>query len=277
MRYREKAEEAFVTLLSENFEKFFASADSRDISGQLDSYTQTPGWSGYKVCEGVNGAKLGTSTADGYLTTPALESAGGSVTVLLNAVKYKSENSSLVIKILSGNDDVVDTQTVSTLDGADKIITFSDVPETFSVQFATAGKKRLYLSKVGVYGGEVSLDDIASAGVKRFAPAAWTTVENIQATRYTATSLTPNATYEYQVQAVDADGNASAWTSTATVTLSAADAISEVTARDNQPAANGQIFDLSGRRVNGSGFKFQGSQLPKGVYIQNGKIVLIKE
>ena len=44
-----------------------------------------------------------------------------------------------------------------------------------------------------------------------------------------------------------------------------------------QSAANGQIFDLAGRRVNGSGFKFQGSQLPKGVYIQNGKKVMIKD
>ena len=288
LRYREKTEDEFTTLITENFEKFFADSDnsSVDLGGQLDSYTQTPGWRGSKVFVGTKGAKIGSSNDAGKITTPSLESDGGSVTVLFNAEKYGNDNPSFVITIFNGHGDEVGTQTVSTLDGTDRIVTFTDVPETFSVEFAsTAGKKkRFYLSKVGVYGGEVSLDDISSAGVKRFAPVAWTTVENIQATRYTATSLTPNATYEYQVQAVDADGNASAWTSTATVTLSAADAISEVTARDNQPAANGQIFDLSGRKINsqftiirqGSSIRHN-SQLPKGVYIVNGKKVMIKD
>ena len=213
-----------------------------------------------------------------------MQSATGTVSVRFNALSYGSDNSSLVINILSGSE-IVATQTVNTLDGKDKIVSFTGVPETFSVQFANkAAKKRFYLSNICIYDGEVSLEDIESSEVKRFAPAAWTTIENIQATRYTATSLTPNATYEYQVQAVDADGNASAWTSTATVTLSAADAISEVTARDNQPAANGQIFDLSGRKINsqfiiirqGSSIRHN-SQLPKGVYIQNGKKVMIKD
>ena len=51
-----------------------------------------------------------------------------------------------------------------------------------------------------------------------------------------------------------------------------------------QSAANGQIFDLAGRRVNsqfiiirqGSSIRHN-SQLPKGVYIQNGKKVMIKD
>ena len=104
------------------------------------------------------------------------------------------------------------------------------------------------------------------------APATWTTVEDVQATQYTVTSLTPGATYVYQAQSVDEDGYTSNWSSSATVTLPTAVAISELSASDSQRAANDQIFDLVGRRINASCFK---SQSP-GVYIRNGKVMIKK-
>ncbi|MBR0202240.1 MAG: M6 family metalloprotease domain-containing protein [Bacteroidaceae bacterium] len=274
-RYREKAEEAFTTLLSENFENFIRASDgTKDVSDQIDVLTQTTGWTSYKLYQGVSGAKLGTGSASGYLTSPTLQSATGTVSVRFNALSYGSDNSSLVINILSGSE-IVATQTVNTLDGNDKIVSFTGVPETFSVQFANkAAKKRFYLSNICIYDGEVSMEDITESEVKRFAPAAWTTVENIQATRYTVTSLTPNTTYEYQVQAVDADGNTSSWSPIASVTLSDAVAISDVNASGNQSAANSHIFDLSGRRIANGQRAAASGQLPKGLYIINGKKVV---
>ena len=272
-RYREKVQSDVTELLTENFELFLKEADgTKDIAEQLDNYTQTSGWSGYKVYQGKSGAKIGTGSAVGYITTPSLLNATGTVSVCYNALSYGSDKASLVINILS-DDEIVATQTVESLDGEDGVVVFTDVPESFSVQFANkASKKRFYLSRADVYDGEVALEDIAGAGVKRFAPATWTTVEDVQATQYTVTSLTPGATYVYQAQSVDEDGYTSNWSSSATVTLPTAVAISELSASDSQRAANDQIFDLVGRRINASCFK---SQSP-GVYIRNGKVMIKK-
>ena len=271
LRYREKVQSDVTNLLTEDFQSFLKDPDgTNDISDKLDNYTQTPGWSGYKVYQGKTGVKIGTGSAVGYLTTPSLQSATGTVSIRYNALSYGSDNAPLVINILDGNV-IVATKTIETLDAQDGIVTFKDVPENFAVQFANkANKKRFYLSKADIYDGEVALEDIAEAGVKMFAPANWTTIEDIQDTHNTVTALTPNATYEYQVQAVDADGYASTWSSAATVALPIAVAISELTVHDNPTTVNAPIYDLSGRRVNASSFRVQGS----GIYIQNGKVMM---
>ena len=65
--------------LSENFSGC-TTAGSTDVSGSLNTYTQTLGWTGSKVFTGVGEIKLGSSSANGYIISPAIDlSAGGTV------------------------------------------------------------------------------------------------------------------------------------------------------------------------------------------------------
>ncbi len=266
LRYREKVESSLVTLLTESFSKFVTTSENgTDRGSSINNYTETPGWTASMVYQSPNGVKMGSSKAVGYLTTPSLECASGTVTVLFNAISYKADNSSLKISIISGGEEVA-TQTVSDLNGEDNVITFTDVPESFSVKYATtAGKKRLFLSKAGVYDGEGTVDDIEAAGVKMMAKSSWTTINKITDTQYTVSSLTPNTIYEYQVQAVASDGSVSKWTQSAYVELSTVDVIN--TLAGVEKSSDGKVYDLSGRRISSA-------TLPKGIYIVGGKKVV---
>jgi len=69
---------------AENFSGFtagtHASPGSTDVSTTLDSYTNTTGWTGSKVFPAGGEVKLGSSSAAGYLISPAIDlSAGGSI------------------------------------------------------------------------------------------------------------------------------------------------------------------------------------------------------
>ncbi len=47
-------------------------------------------------------------------------------------------------------------------------------------------------------------------------------------------------------------------------------------AKSQEPSANGKIFNLAGQRIDNSQFTIHNSQLRKGIYIVNGKKVLVK-
>ncbi|MDD3685846.1 MAG: endonuclease [Bacteroidales bacterium] len=67
-----------------------ATPGSTDISASINSYTQTTGWSGSKIFEAGGEIKLGSSSANGYIITPAVDlSQGGSVS--FDYSKYGSD------------------------------------------------------------------------------------------------------------------------------------------------------------------------------------------
>ncbi|NLJ19843.1 MAG: hypothetical protein GX429_01790 [Bacteroidales bacterium] len=92
------------TLLSEDFSKFTAgspngSADGTDISDKLDTYTLVPGWTGSKVYQAGGTAKMGTSSALGYLVTPSLDLSGGEVTLSFKAMAWAGDATELKIYV----------------------------------------------------------------------------------------------------------------------------------------------------------------------------------
>lgn len=91
-----------------------------------------------------------------------------------------------------------------------------------------------------------------------------TTITDITSTSYTLTDLTENIVYAYRVKAVGEEGD-SKWSDYAEVDLSQGTGIQSVPA--SALTKDGTIYDLSGRRV---------QQMQRGIYIMNGKAVIVK-
>ncbi|MCX6301686.1 MAG: T9SS type A sorting domain-containing protein [Bacteroidia bacterium] len=72
--------EGQTVVFSENFSGFsngtHASQSSYDYSGVLDTKTQLPGWTGYKVYSAGGEIKLGTSDVPGWIETPSIDLSG---------------------------------------------------------------------------------------------------------------------------------------------------------------------------------------------------------
>ncbi len=81
------------TILTEDFALFTRSNSSTDVSASLDSYTHTSGWTGAKIYENVGTAKMGSSSAQGYITTPTvnLSAQGGAATLQFDLGKYGTD------------------------------------------------------------------------------------------------------------------------------------------------------------------------------------------
>lgn len=96
---------------------------------------------------------------------------------------------------------------------------------------------------------------------------AWSLVRNISKTQYTVQRLKAGTTYIYQLQAIGIEGQQSDWSEAHVITLPQPSAIR--TARQAMPATAGDIYDLSGRRTDGS-------RLRPGVYVIGGRKVRVQ-
>lgn len=185
----------------DNFANFYmsstASADgNQDLKSNLDTYTLTPGWTGEKIYRGLFGAKLGTSSAKGYITTPSLHNASGKATAYINALdwfnysaymqsgNYSPDGSSIDVILQDATGNELQKKTVKAPDAAslredeypEFIVSFKNVPELFKICISTTtGGKRIYLQYVIVFDGNFILDQIntlfsSDEGVKTYAP-----------------------------------------------------------------------------------------------------------
>ena len=272
---------------------------STDISSQLDDYTDSPGWTGEKIYQGLYGAKLGSSNAGGRMTSPSFKCTTGEVTVYLwcydwISADYTPDNTRPTVALIKPDGTQL-TQQITPDDYYGILVRFSNVPASCKISiYTTSGRQRFYLDYILAFDGVFTIDEIedtftddsdwdwgddwylsparkhrAQRLAKRFAPTTtygeWQTVSGITTTSHTVTALTSGTTYEYRVQAVDAEGNTSPWSDTKQVTLQPETAVRSiaVTTSTAEP-----VYDLSGRRIS--------SQLSPGIYIRNGRKHLIR-
>lgn len=89
------ATQAQTNILTEDFSAMVDS-NTTDISSQLDDFTSMSGWTGYKVYCANGKAKVGTSTVQGYITTPALDLSGngGNFTISFRMKKWNNSDQS---------------------------------------------------------------------------------------------------------------------------------------------------------------------------------------
>lgn len=313
----EDASAAEALNILEDFEKlsiedYSATSDgTTDVSSKLDEYTYLPGWTGSKVYLELFGGRLGNATSGGMLTTPTIEGTTGKATLyfvisdwfnyttLSKTGTYKYDGSSVTVKLLDADNNVLSTKTIEPgkisddgyffLDPDGQTVTFDNVPSTYKVSFESS--KRLYALYFFGFDGEYSLEEVEDAiyGTSEEAPARLigkkqmmkrqlkrvirkakieNTITGILDTHYTIADLTPGSQVSYSIQAVDAEGKTSRWSETYTVTLPSGDddAVGAVVTA-TQPQA---LFDLAGRRLT-----VGTSQLHRGAYIVGGKKVVI--
>ena len=95
--------------------------------------------------------------------------------------------------------------------------------------------------------------------------AEWIVVEGIEDVNYVIENLTENTTYEVQVQAYN-DFNESDWSESVIFTTGTPTSIEEIAA---EVKGDNRYYNMMGQEVDGS-------NLPAGIYIHNGKKILVK-
>ena len=279
-------------LLYEDFEKFVKdeSDGTADISSKLDDYTYVSGWTGEKVYQGIDGAKLGTSNSKGYLTTPPIACRTGNLTLWIACYDWinstgKADGSTLDVIIVGLDGEELKKINITPNDNEASFVVFNNVPLVSHIKFSTTGgKKRVYLGGIVCFDGEYSQDEVEALIysnseeadnanrrhiIRRASQSS--DVTNVQGTTYAFTDLTPGSKCTFMVQAVDADGNLSAWSSPVTLTL------------PDDPNAIQQLEDTSSnmRKTSSIAYDLQGRQMAngkqrKGLYIRDGRKFIVK-
>lgn len=208
-----------VDRLTENFDLFTAgqpnaSADATDKSADLNSLTQTQGWSGIKVYQAGGAVKLGTSSALGYLITPTIDlsSNGGAFTISFKAMAWSGDSTKIKIYL---NDVLITTVTglpnsaSYTLGSFNINLNGGSVNSVFKFEGLQAAKGRFFIDDLVIsQGGDETLTPIAGSPFT-------VTGENSK----TFAGLESAKTYKYNVVAKNANVT-SAVSNTISVTTS---------------------------------------------------------
>ena len=258
-------------LLEETFSKCSPKSDREITAEKFDNYTETPGWRGYKVYPYVDQVKISSSSTDGYLMTPPVSPQTGHLTVYTQAKAYKAGEDYMTISLYdkqgSAPLDRLDVATYSVDSYSESAITF-ECNTDCTVAFLP--HKRIYLSEVRIYDGDMTLDDIkALADGQPSSPSSSDTapviVSGITATSYTFTDL-PAGTYSVSVSATYNDLT-SDWSLPLTVVVPGQPtSINRPLGADSRQH---RIFSADGRYVGDDT-----SRLGHGVYVSGGKKIL---
>lgn len=107
---------AQTTVISEDFSGFTTgthdSPSTSDISASLDTYTQTPGWTGLKIYSAAGEIKVGSSSALGYIITPTIDLSanGGAATIKLKIQCWTTCGDGAQVQVLHAPDGTTFTQ-----------------------------------------------------------------------------------------------------------------------------------------------------------------------
>ena len=192
-----------LTNLSENFAKFVLTNSGVDRATMLDTYMQTPGWTGEKVYEDNGKAKLGSSSGLGILTTPTvdLSANGGAATLTFDLGIWSGDSTK--VQILHAADGTSFTQVGSDLTPPAALtlqtiaITGGTAQSKIQFKAKTASKNRFYLDNI----------QITQTAAKGRYVAGYESLDVGNVTTHTVTGLVEGVTYYYRVKAYNATSN----------------------------------------------------------------------
>lgn len=143
-------------VFDEPFDKITVTSDgTANIAGELDKYTNMPGWSGENVYQGQGGcAKLGTSSKLGYLQTPAIDlsSNEGKFILSFEAKAFNNPKEKENIKLIVNGEEL-------SITGLPKeemkkfVFAFTSGTASSTIRFSAVetGNNRFYLDNVRIY------------------------------------------------------------------------------------------------------------------------------
>lgn len=212
-------------LISENMDRFKTNPKMgdgfNDLSNNLDKYMNNKGWSGIKVFTSPYGAKLGTSSVNGSLTSPEFSSVNQSVTIAFTARTSESDGANLEIIIQKPDGEVYafyDVLVDKTL--SPYVVNLEDV-KVGKYKFTITSTSRVYVGKLTVYDGfyvkDESQDDFIDSHVTT-APRNKVIVNDVVSNSYTFENLS-GQNYRYRVRTC-IDNATSDWSDCMNVLLS---------------------------------------------------------
>jgi hypothetical protein len=195
-------------ILTEGFSKF-TKAGSTDLSNSLDNYMDNAGWTGSKVYEAIGGARLGTGSSIGSLTSPGLTLTDNKVTVQFKAKTFNNDTN-CGFKVSCGNS----SETVTVASNTEETYTVvldCNAAANQKIKFETAANsKRVILTSIHIIDGE-------RAGAAKSIDLDGVTFTGITTNSYKVTNLDPGTTYFYDVKAI-IGGKSSNWSNKIMVT-----------------------------------------------------------
>ena len=207
------------TIISENFAGFITNIGSADRSGTLNTYLQTPGWTGVAIYEMIGYAKLGASSTKGLITTPTIDlsSNGGNSTLTFDVGQYGTDVG--LIQVYHAADGSTFIQV-----GSDITPPASLTPQTVQITGGTVNSK-IRISAKNASSNRFYLDNIGVAYSSILN--SYNNLTTVNPISQPVTGLTPNTTYYYRVRAV---GGNSTSANSVTITVLTAPAAPVATA-----------------------------------------------
>ena len=263
-------------MISEKFAGCYSkSAGMSNISGRLDSYLSTPGFTGEYLYTSPNLLKVGRGSNLGKLTTPLISMPNnGDVTIKLHLKPDAVSDKNLVFLFLNvGEKQYTASLKLTTED--DIVLHAEGIDESFSCSIYSPNII-FYVSELTVYDGtfsdeqlgvesnEEESDIAAGQGALRVGPRRLKQYTYTSSTNsYEFTGVDSGSIFYYRVRALTSLGY-SRWSEEKVMDMRSASPVLAPVATDTDAS----WYDLQGRRV----------EAPKqrGIYIRGGKKVLVR-
>ncbi len=231
-------------IFSENFDKFTNVLNELDgvleLSGMLDAYTQSKGWTGKNLYTSHKGIKIGSTQKQGALKTPLIKTDSENLTLKIS-ISSANSSSPILVSLLDKDGYTVDAQKVCVAtELTDTVLCFDNLPMD-EYAFSFTGNSPFYMEDLAVFEGLLTVEEVKNYYNLQYA----VRIDGVTATSYTFEGLRPGL-YRYRVKAMM--GNLSSeWSAYKEVELRNADAVSSVPFELNTPIA---IYTMNGQKVN---------------------------
>jgi len=183
-----------VTSISEDFVNC-PNQTSTNIAGSLNTYLQTPGWTGAQIYPYGGYIRLGSNSNQGILTTPTIDLSGGTALLSFDLWYY---DAGAGIEILHAPDGVTFTS-ITTI-----VAPPSSVPQFVAITGGTANSK-IRIQGLVAANCRFYLDNFLVVKTISNCLAGYNNL-SVSGTSQVVSGLAPNTTYYYQVYSVGANG-----------------------------------------------------------------------
>ena len=252
-------------ILSENLAKFKTGSNTpdgyTDLSDNLDSYMQHKGWTGQKVFTSQYGAKVGTTSSNGYLTTPLLNVNNANLTIRFTAKAVTSAGANIQLVLMDNSGNAIELQECKLYYQLNKfVVNFENLVAT-DIKVKITSSERIYLSDIVFYDGFYVESNFSSSssGISHMTGVQSVTYDNISDNKWFLSNLTEEM-YRYRVRA-NMNGAQSGWSKYQEVKMSEESGMMNV--ESDKEMEGYDMYNLNGTKM---------GTLPRsGIYIMRDK------